>query len=350
MAVINVSTLTSIAFNIFKGIGISDEEAGIISEHLVGSNLRGHDSHGVIRIPTYVEQLTDKYVSWDKHEVLSNEAGIAIIEGHGVNGIVAATRAAELATENTKQSVFSTVTLKNTTHIGRLGDYAELIAKKNLIGMIWTNVGGIFVVPFVSGERRLRPNPIAFGIPRMNNDPIVLDISLSSIAGGKVDHFLTKGKSVPEGWLINDKGESVTDGKSFRGDEDAAALPLGGMQFGHKGFGLAMIMEMIVGPLSRAGCTKRIERKPGITSGNEKDGGGVMIVAIDIEKFTSLNNYSDEIEQLLTWVKSAKPLPGFSEIYAPGEMENNSKKDRLEKGIDIPDSVWEKILLLSKNN
>ena len=348
MAIINASTLTSVALNIFKGIGISEEEAGIISEHLVGSNLRGHDSHGIIRIPTYVAQLEKEYVSWDKHEVLSDEAGITIIEGHGVNGIVAATRAAELAVENTKQSVFSTVTLRNTTHIGRLGDYAELIAKKNLIGMIWTNVGGKFVVPFGSGERRLRPNPMAFGIPRMNKDPIVLDISLSSIAGGKVDDFLTKGKSVPEGWLIDSKGDPVTDGTTFRGNEDAGALPLGGMQFGHKGFGLAMIMEMIVGPLSRAGCTKRLEGKPGITSGNEKDGGGVMIVAIDIEKFTSLNNYNDEIEQLLTWVKSAKPLPGFSQIYAPGEMENNSKKNRLDTGIDVPDSVWEKILVISK--
>ena len=110
-------------------------------------------------------------------------------------------------------------------------------------------------------------------------------------------------------------------------------LPLGGMQFGHKGHGLAMMVEMLVGPLSHAGCTKQ----------DGKGGGGVMVLAIDIEAFTDLDTYTDEVEALAEWVCSARPLPGFKKVYAPGEIEEETRVARLAAGIDLPQPVWDSI-------
>ena len=200
-----------------------------------------------------------------------------------------------------------------------------------MIGMVWLNGGGLFMAPHGSADRRLRPEPIAFAAPRREGPPFMLDMTMTVVAGGKIEQKIVRGEPLPEGWVIDQEGNYVTDGEGYR-DQSTGVLPLGGLQFGHKGHGLAMMVEMLVGPLSHAGCTK----------GN-RGGNGIMVLAIDIESFTDLDTYVEEVEGLASWVCSARPLPGVNKVYAPGEIEEETRQRRLVEGIEIPEATWQQI-------
>jgi uncharacterized oxidoreductase len=337
MPTIQQGELRELSFRIFLAAGMPEEDARIVADHLVNSNLVGHDSHGVWHLPRYARGIQRRYVRWDEREVLRENAAMVVIDGHGGNGIVAVTRAVDLAVQKARAATFGAVGLRNVTHIGRLGDYPPRIAAQGMIGTVWLNGGGLFLSPYGSADRRLRPEPMAFAVPRRNGPPMMLDMTLSVVAGGKIEQKLVRGEPVPEGWLIDAEGHSVTDGERYR-DGSAGVLPLGGLQFGHKGHGLAMMVEAIVGPLTLAGCTK----------GEREGGNGVLILAIDIAAFTDLGTYGAEVEGLVEWVGSARPLPGFARVYAPGEIEEETRTRRQQEGIEIPEPTWAEISAVAK--
>lgn len=332
MPIVREQTLRELAFDVFAATGIPADDARIVADHLVNSHLTGHDSHGTWFLPAYARSMKKGYVPWEDRDIVRENPSLTIINGNGGNGIVAVTRAVDLAVEKARSSTFGFVGLHAVSHIGRLGDYPPRIAEQGMLGLVWLNGGGLFLAPFGSADRRLRPEPIAFSAPRKNGPPFMLDMTMTVVAGGKIEQKIIRGEPLPEGWLVNQQGEAVTDAEEYR-DTSTGVLPLGGMQFGHKGHGLAMMVEMLVGPLSHAGCTKQ----------DGKGGGGVMVLAIDIEAFTELDTYTDEVEALAEWVCSARPLPGFNKVYAPGEIEEETRATRLAQGIELPQPVWDSI-------
>ena len=334
MPIVREDVLRSLAFDIFSATGVPVEDARIVADHLVNSHIAGHDSHGTWFLPGYARSMKKGYVPWEDREIVRENPSLTIIDGKGGNGIVAVTRAVDLAVEKARAATFGFVGLNSISHIGRLGDYPPRIAEQGMLGLVWLNGGGLFLAPYGSADRRLRPEPIAFSAPRRDGPPFMLDMTMTVVAGGKIEQKIIRGEPLPEGWIIDKKGEYVTDGDLYKSEPTAnGVLPLGGMQFGHKGHGLAMMVEMLVGPLSHAGCTKQ----------DGKGGNGVMVLAIDIESFTELDTYTDEVEALAEWVCSARPLPGFDRIYAPGEIEQETRARRQVEGIDIPQPTWEAI-------
>ncbi len=335
MPVIQQDLLRKISRDICNATGVPQEDAHIVADHVVNNHLAGHDSHGTWFLPGYARSMKKRYRRWEDHEVLRENPTLKIIDGHGANGIVACTRAVDLAVEKARSATFGFIGLRHVSHIGRLGDYPPRIAEQGMLGMVWLNGGGLFLVPFGSADRRLRPEPISFSAPRRNGSPFMLDMTMTVVAGGKIEQKIVRDEPLPEGWVVDQEGKYVTDCHKYRDSDANGVLPLGGLQFGHKGFGLGMMVEMLVGPLSHAGCTK----------GPEKGGGGgVMILAIDIEAFTDLDTYKDEVEGLREWVCSARPLPGFSKIYAPGEIEVETRERRMKEGIELPEKVWAAIV------
>ncbi len=337
MPIVREDDLRRLAYDIAAATGIPDDDARIISNHYVDSNLCGHDSHGVWFLPGSARRMKEGYVKWEDREVVRENPCLTIIDGKGTNGIVAVTRAAGLAVEKARRSTFGCVGLRKVGHIGRLGAFPPMMAEQGMIGMVWLNGGALFMAPHGSAERRLRPEPIAFSAPRgEGRPPFMLDMTMTTVAGGKIEQKIIRDEPLPEGWLIDDDGEYVTDAKRYRDTEATAVPPLGGFDFGHKGYGLAMMVEMIVGPLSGAGCTKQ-----------DGGGGGVMVLAIDIESFTDPADYTAEVEGLAAWVCSARPLPGVERIYAPGEPEEETKKQRRLDGLDIAEGTWKELELIA---
>ncbi len=263
---------------------------------------------------------------------------LAIVDGKGGNGIATVTRLTDLAVEKARFSGFGLVGLRNVSHVGRLGDYPPCIAAREMIGIVWMNGGGCLLAPFGSADRRLRPEPMAYAIPRRDGPPFMLDICMSVVAGGKIEQKTVRNEPIPDGWLIDHDGNYVNEGTLYGDPESNAVMPLGGLQFGHKGYGLAMMVEMIVGSITRAGCTKD---GPG--------GGGIMILAIDIAQFNDLETHYREVEALVDWVHSSRPLPGFEKIYAPGEKEEETRQRRLKDGIEVPDQTWKELSATAKD-
>ena len=338
MPIIQHKPLRKLSLDIFHAAGLPKEDARVISEHLVDSNLAGHDSHGVWCLPRYVPAMREKYVRWEERNVLREAPCLTVIDCKGGNGIVATTHALDIAVEKARQTTFGFVGLHNTTHICRLGDYTPRMAEQGMIGLVWLNGGGLFMTPNGSSDRRLCPEPISFGAPRRNGAPFMLDMTMTTVAGGKIEQKIVRDDPMPDNWVIDQTGKSVTNAKEFHDRSDETGVPpLGWPQFGHKGAGLAMMIEMLVGPLSHAGCTK----------GPGKGGQGVMVLAINIEAFTDLDTYKDEVEGLRDWVCSARPLPDVQRVYAPGEIEEEIRQQREQYGIEIPEPTWDQITAIA---
>ena len=201
--------------------------------------------------------------------------------------------------EKARLSGIATVVLRNTSHIGRVGAYPLMAAREGMIGQIFVNAGrlGYQIAPFGGIDGRLSTNPIAFAAPRRNAHPILVDMTTSVVAEGKVRLAINQGVQVPEGWLIDGKGQPTTDPDDFKDDPPGAILPLGGAA-GHKGYGLSIMVELLGGALSGQGCA---------AGDREMISNGVLINAYDIEYFTDLETFYDEVEGL-TRHREIQPL------------------------------------------
>lgn len=339
MPIVNHSVLRNFIYNIYRAADGVDEDARIVSDHVVDSNLVGHDSHGVINALNYVASMKGGS-SADKLEIIRETATSAVIDAHRALGMVAARKAMELTVQKAEANTIGAVGLHQCGHAGRMGEYPPIAARAGMIGIVLLNGGGCFMHPFGGTSRRLPPNPVAISVPRKDGEPLVLDMTLTVIAGGKMLVKIVRGEKMPEGWMIDSDGKPVTDPNHFRErTDDTAVMPLGGFQFGHKGFGLGFMVDAIAGGLSWAGCT-RAEPTRG--------GSGIVMIAIKIDDFVDLEVYLREIEYMIEWVKSSARLPGVDEIYVPGEFEERNLERRTREGISIEEPTWNAIVEKAK--
>ena len=232
MPTVQHDILNDLCYRIFAATGIPEADARTVADHVVESHLNGHDSHGTWLVPNYARSMQKNYVPWENAEIERDTPALRIVNGKGANGIVACNRAIDIAVEKAKKSTFGFVGLNSVSHICRLGDYPPRIAEQGMIGMVWLNGGGLFLSPFGSADRRLRPEPIAFSAPRQSGPPFMLDMTMTVVAGGKIVQKNIRDEPLPEGWVIDQEGKAVADAGRYMNDpEGTGVLPLGGMQF-----------------------------------------------------------------------------------------------------------------------
>lgn len=326
--------LRTFGYELFQTAGLPAEQAQIVTDHLVEANLMGHDSHGVIRVPGYLRGLQAGSIQpVGNHKVVRERPAALVIDANRSLGIAMAYQSMRIAVERAKQHTFGAVAVHRASHIGRLGAYPPLAAAEDCIGLLLLNGGGRFVAPFGGTARRLPPNPIAISVPTQEGPPLMLDITTSMVAGGKVDVQRARNQPAPEGWLIDENGAPVTDPEAFRRGV-AAMLPLGGVA-GHKGYGLAVMIDAIAGGLSWAGCS---------ADEPTRGGSGFLALAINIESFIDVDEYKREVQRLVDWIKSSPTMPGVDRIYLPGEIEEEKRRQREAEGIYIEASSWNEIL------
>lgn len=322
--------LRTLITDLFKAVDVPADQAKIVADHLVEANLMGHDSHGVIRTPGYLRGVKAGSMKpvGDLNIVRETPASV-VINGEGCLGIVIAHKAMEMATERALNHTFGAVAVHQCSHIGRLGDFPPKAAERDCIGLLMLNGGSRFTAPFGGTSRRLPPNPIAFSAPTQNGPPLMLDITTSMAAGGKVQVYQAREEPVPEGWLVDEDGNTVTDPNIFQKGL-AAMLPLGG-PMGHKGYGLGMMIDAMAGGLSWAGCSSETPTR---------GGSGFIAIAIKIDSFIDVDEYKREIQKLIDWVKSSTVHPDHKKVYLPGEIEQERQAQREAEGIFIEDNTW----------
>jgi len=337
MPIFPADKLKKIGSSIFEAAGAPADEAQVVAESLVNSNLAGHDSHGIIRIPQYISLVKKGGIMpGAEMKVVRENHNTAVLDGNWGFGQVMARKAMEMAVEKAAAYSLASVSMSQSNHIGRLGEYPVIAAEKNMIGLITVNNHGAAQCMAAWGGigRRLSPNPISIGLPTGTDDPVLLDITTAVVAEGKVRVKRNRGEELPEGCIIDSQGNPSTDPNDFYGTPGGAILPFGGI-VGHKGYGLGFILDILAGALSGAGCSR---------AEAPRFGNAVFIFVINIENFTPIPEFKKHVDGLIEYVKSSPKMPGIEEILFPGEIEAKERKKRLEEGIFVEDETWNQII------
>ncbi len=320
--------LHAISRTIFVAAGTSEHIANDVAEILVNAHLAGHDSHGVLRIPAYLRGIESGHIKPSAEpDVVAETANTLRFDGNNCFGHYVSRLAMQKAIEKSKTSATCCVSIFNTGHIGRLGEYAEDAAASGCIGLITVGKGGKGagpMVPFGGAEGTFSTNPIAIGVPTGDGSPFIVDYATSVIAEGKIQVARSKDADLPEGCILDKHGEPSIKPADFY--DGGAMLPFGR----HKGYALAMF-TCLLGGLAGTFNTD---------TGNM---GGIYMQAIDVNAITPSADYQKGVRAFLDVIKSTPPAAGFDEVLVPGDFESRYRTERLKNGIEIPDTIYNQL-------
>lgn len=340
-------SLGAFAAAIFRAAGCEPAEAERVSYYLVSANLAGHDSHGVVRVPRYVQMLKLGQVRAGQSLTIINETpSQALVDGNFGFGQTIAPLAIDLGIEKAKSSGLAVIGLRNSGHVGRVGDWAERAAAAGLISIHFVNVfNGALVAPFGGVERRFSTNPFCIGVPAPPGPPLILDFATSVVAEGKVLVASQGGKPVPADAMIEPDGRLSSDPRTLYGPiEGTNDRPLsagkGALRAfgGHKGSGLAFMCEVLAGCLTGGGTSGPVEAAPGRRIAN-----GMLSFYLAPRGF-GVEHFAEAAREYVAYFKSSRPDRDTGEVLIPGEPEERTRAARRANGIPIQAHTWAAIL------
>jgi len=326
------AALRRFARAILESAGTPPDLAAVVAESLVAANLAGHDSHGVMRLLSYVEFVRGGQVRPAARSSLRSRHGAtAVVDGAWGWGQPAARQAADTAMALAAEHGVGAVTVCCCNHIGRLGEYVESMTRAGMMGMALCNAGPV-VAPYGGRERRLGTNPFAWAAPAAPERPLVLDIATAAVAEGKLRVAKARGRSVEPGVILDAEGQPSTTPDDFYAG--GALLPFGG----HKGYAMSVMVELLGGALSGAApsCLPEYDNS-----------NGTLMVAFNIAAFRPLEEVVDQSERFAAALKESRPAAGFDAVTLPGEPEATARRQRLADGIPLPEQTWRELAELA---
>jgi hydroxycarboxylate dehydrogenase B len=341
MPFISAEKLQSFAVSLLQAGGVSREEASLVGGSLVDSNLCGYDSHGVMRIPYYVQAVKDGVVVPGVDlKVLDEGESRVVADANWGLGQVQAQRMLQLLIPRARAAGLALGTMMQCGHIGRLGEYCEQMAAEGLISMLMVNSHGavVRVAPPGGKAPRLSTNPLAIGVPN-GDEPLVLDFSTSATAEGKVRVRKIAGIPCPDGWLIDSEGNPTNDPNALYGNPPGSILPMGGPQ-AYRGFGLGLMIEILTGALSGGACARPVPYP--------KNGNCVFMLLIDPSRYGGAEHFAAETRQLVDYIRSCPRIDGVPEILLPGDPERRLKAKMAGEGIRLDDENWQALVKLAE--
>ena len=338
MILVEHKRLNDIGRRIFTAAGSTEEEAAIIAEHLVEANLRGHDSHGVGMIVSYLRNLENgKAVANEKGRVVSDSGAFIVYDGARGYGQIVAREATLLGIARAKENGIAVVALRNAHHIGRVGTYGEMCAAEGLVSISFVNITDQrpAVAPWRGGDARFGTNPVTIALPGPSPDrPIVADMATSRIAMGKVRVARNKGEQIGAETLLGPDGQPTTDPNVMYRRPRGALLTFAE----HKGYALAFICEMLAGAVTGSG-TMRPERID-----NESVTNGMLLIVIDPGRIADRTWIMDEIRAMTDYVTASPPRKTGEPVLIPGDPERLSRAKRIAEGVPIDDETWRELV------
>ena len=330
---IRPNQLEKLVKRIFNAIGCSNTEADQIGRLLVRANVRGHDSHGVVRIAQYVQ-------FWRQGDLKPNQAASIIFENQNITifngnkgfGQTIGKQVVERGVEQARFLGIAMIGVRNVGHLGRIGDWAELAAEMGQTSLHFVNNSGssTIVAPFGGTTGRYSTNPICIGMPRANGKPIIFDAATSALAEGKVKIARNTGVKLPPDVLFDAAGNPSQDPNDLYTEPRGSLKPMAA----HKGSGLAIMIELLAGALMGAGCCGS-----GVTSFSN----GMMSIYINPEVFADQEVVQKEVQRFIDWVRQSRPAQPNDQIYLPGEPETNTENRRRKTEIRLDDTTWQQI-------
>ena len=336
---------------LFQSGGADRDIAEEVGRHLVNANLSGHDSHGVIRVAQYFDQIAKGVLHPNARPELIRETSVtSLIDAHSGMGHFVTSFALDWAIRQAGQHGLAATAIRHASHIGRLGDYTERAGARGFIAILTVGVGGPGLggmVLFGSRQRFLGANPWSISVPAEGRPPMVFDGSSSAVAEGKVRVARSKGLALPEGAIVNADGRATTNPEDFY--KGGGLLPMGGSVAGHKGYGLAMA-SMLLGALAIIDDPNPLFWASSAADLPDQRGraGGVFLVIIDPRRFGDPAHYRALVTEVLAAAKRAPCAPSVDEILVPGEPEVKMRERRAREGVPIPDATWTELGALAE--
>jgi len=338
---------------VFTRLGVPEEDAKICADVLLAADLRGISSHGISRLMLYVNRIRNGTLSpVTRLAVVREGPTTAVLDAQNGMGMVAGYRAMELAIRKARAYGLGAVVVRNSSHYGIAGYYALMAAREGMIGMSFTNARPS-VAPTFGVEPMLGTNPIAFACPTDDPFPFCFDAATSVTQRGKIEVLARLGKPTPEGWVIDREGKPATDSEAIlRGlpKDLFALLPLGGAgeEFGgHKGYGLATMVEILCSALSGGPFLKELSDQD--EQGRPKPSRlGHFFLALDIQRFLPQEEFKHLVGEILRALRASAKAPGAERIYTAGEKAYLREQEIRAKGVPIDPSLWETLRKLGE--
>ncbi|HTZ36816.1 MAG TPA: malate/lactate/ureidoglycolate dehydrogenase [Stellaceae bacterium] len=338
MPTVDHDVLRRIGARIFAAGGSSEEEAAIVADHLVEANLKGHDSHGVGMIPSYLRNLANgSCVANRAGRVASRSGSLIAYDGERGFGQIVARAATQIGIEAARESGVAVVALRNVHHIGRVGTYGEMAAEAGLVSLHFVNITDQkpAVAPWRGGDARFGTNPVCIAIPAAEpGRPVVLDMATSLVAMGKVRVARNKGETLKPGTVLDAAGQPSVDPAVMFRQPRGALLTFGE----HKGYALALVCELLAGAVG-GGRTMRPEYQDGGTTTN-----GMFSVFIDPARLVDRAWMLDEIRAMTDYATASPARDPAAPVLIPGDPERQSRARRIAEGVPIDDETWREIV------
>ena len=349
---VNVKDAEILISEVFQKKDCIKQEANLISKRLCLSNLKGHDSHGIVRVPRYCDWVDEGKVFPNKeHSLILDSGALALIDANQGFGQIMGEKSVHEGTKRAKKYGVSLIGLKNSGHLGRIGDWSELAANENCVSLHFVNVrGSLLVAPFGGSDRRGSTSPLSIGIPVKGKEHVILDMATSTVAEGKALVAQKGGKKLPMGALIDNLGNLTNNTEALYGkigpedvpnpEDGDGAITAFGM---HKGSGINFMMEILGGALT-SNDTCAIDHKNIRPFAN-----GMLSIYIDVEKFVDVDYFSKEVQAYSNFVRSSPPAEGVDKVMIPGDNEKKIYNDRIQNGNPIAEEAWNLITLRAKS-
>src|SRR5580693_3173024 len=315
----------------FIAAGLPAEDAQTLAGLMVQADLRGSDTHGVIRLPLYVRRIRAGGVNPkpDIH-IVSDRPAAALIDGDNGMGHLVMRRAAELAIEKAKANGVGWVGARMSNHAGPAALYVTMPLKHDMIGLYFAVGSSNHLPPWGGSESLLGTNPMAVAVPTLDEPPIVLDMSPTVAAYGKVRLKAQRGEQMPVGWMIDREGKPLTDPKRM---DEGHLLPIGE----YKGSGLSLIIGILAGALNRAALGRDVVDF--VKETGKATNTGQAIAAISIDAFMPAAEFKRSVDQVIRDIRGAKRLPGVERIFLPGEQSHAKLLERRAHGVPMPKAL-----------
>jgi len=325
--------------SVLAALGVPEQDAAICAARMTEADLRGVDTHGVFRLSQYCKRIRSGGINLRPrlHPVREN-AVTALVDGDNGMGHVVVTYATQLAIRKASETGLAWVGTFNGNHAGAGAVYSTMPLAHDMIGMYMTVANGNHMPPWGGVEPILGTNPISVAIPAGNEPPIALDIATTVVAQGKVKLAAQKGESMPVGWMIDRKGQPLTDPKRAA---EGFLLPIGT----YKGYGLNVIIGMLAGVLNGAAFGRNVVdfNKDFVTRNNS----GHMILAMRVDNFQSIDAFKQEMDRVIREIRESERMEGVERIWLPGEMEYLKIRERLVNGIPVAPAVVDELKQLA---
>ena len=328
-AKIDPNRLLNFATAVYVATGMSQEDARLCADTLVQADLWGHQSHGVMRLSWYAARLKSGVCDPKaKPELVVDASGLALVDGHDGMGQVLTARAAQEAVRRAKAHGIAAVGIRNSNHFGTALYFTLMAAREGCVAFLSTNASPA-MAPWGGRKKTVGTNPWSWACPAGSYPPMVLDIANTGVARGKIYLAKQKGQSIPEGWALNAAGAPTTDPSEAI---DGIILPMAQ----HKGYAIALMMDMLSGVLTGSGFGSQIA---GPYQAERRSQAGQLMIALNIEAMQPLADFNARMEELIAQIKSVPLAQGFSEVFYPGEIEARNDIKNRQQGLVLPDDT-----------